>query len=221
MSPRLGPGHGQATNDLETAVVVWLGLCAVASHRLVVQAFPRLRDAVWLGVAVAYGNPMLLACAMSVQNDVPALALALWGLDHARKQKPVAAGLLVGLACLTKLPAVTVLAGVAILLARRREWRPVLTATAMAVAVPGWWLIRNWLTYGDLTGKRAVEAVGTVFPPLGWHGVGTLAHLAQSALVFLWIPVEYLRNTIRAPLPVTVAILTVTALAGPSWLFRS
>jgi D-alanyl-D-alanine carboxypeptidase (penicillin-binding protein 5/6) len=103
--------------------VVWLGLCAVASHRLVAAAFPRLGDTAWLGVAVAYGNPMLLACAMSVQNDVPALAIALWGLERAGKQKPVAAGVLVGLACLTKLPAVAVLVGVVILL-DRMESRP-------------------------------------------------------------------------------------------------
>jgi hypothetical protein len=205
--------------------VVWLAVCAWSSHWLVVRAFPTLRSTAAGGVAIVFANPMLLACAMSIQNDIPALALALYAVRSADQGKWSRAGLLIGLSALTKLTYLIALVPMAILLAQRASsWRPPVGAVAITFSTCSWWMVRNIVAYGDPTGRSAVDATGTTFSPLGWHGLSTIAHLGQSATTYLWLPVEYFRNVIHAPVAIRLTVAGLTAVilvAGLSTLSRT
>lgn len=124
-------------------------------------------------------NPMFLFVSAAVNNDSLAILLGHLGLywlikldretpDPGRYWWPYARlGLVFGLGMLTKLSLGGLLGLAGIMLAwrawQRGEWRflfvgGVVTALT-ATAVAGWWFVRNWLVYGDLTGLDAFIAV--------------------------------------------------------------
>jgi 4-amino-4-deoxy-L-arabinose transferase-like glycosyltransferase len=82
-------------------------------------------------------------------------------------------GFVLGLACLSKLAGLGLLILTAIILIaeayRRRSTRPLVggvIAFAIALAVAGWWYVRNWALYGDPTGLNMMLAVvGRGSPP--------------------------------------------------------
>ena len=81
-----------------------LAACAVLTLRLVNRAWPVAAGSFSRAATlVALGNPMLVACAMSVQNDLPALAFALLALDLAAScRSPALVGVCAGAAVITK-----------------------------------------------------------------------------------------------------------------------
>ncbi|WP_088319346.1 hypothetical protein [Kineosporia sp. R_H_3] len=211
-------GGDQTTQFLASRAlaVVWLWLCCTLLEHVVRRAAPNATSlAVRTGVGVTLLNPVVVAVGSSVQNDVPALAVAaavFYVAFTPGRHVPVTTGLLIGLTLLTKVTMwpVAVVAGVFLL--RRHGWRAATVTTGVATAVFGWWLVRNELLYGDLTGASAISRIGVEFPPLGWHGLATPVHLARSTVTFLWIPVEYYRNTITAPLWIEAVVVAATAL---------
>jgi len=82
-------------------------------------------------------------------------------------------GVVLGLACLSKLSGLGLLILTAIILIveayRRRSARPLvggMIALAVVMAVAGWWYVRNWTLYGDPTGLNMMLAVvGRGSPP--------------------------------------------------------
>ena len=204
-------------------VVQLLALVLVA-RRLTLKTFPDHPWPALLAAAVVGLNPMLLAMAASVQNDVLAILLAGVALDlatEARSERSewstspgrgLLVGLVVGAAMLTKVS----IWPVALVLGPWLLWRSGIGATVLyalaAVSVSGWWFVRNLRLYGDLTGKAGVDAAGYEFPPLGWDPV----EIVRESVTTLWIPVEYVRNAISAPLAVegAVGLLTLLGLIG-------
>jgi 4-amino-4-deoxy-L-arabinose transferase-like glycosyltransferase len=164
------------------------------------------------GAAFLALNPMLLVMAGSVQNDTWALVwalLALW-LALSRRRGPtwlrgIAIGLALSLAVLTKLSMAPVVLAVLVALLVRRRFVEAATALAVSCVGTGWWIVRNVVLYGDLTGQSAVILTGAEFENVR---IGPLG-LAQRMLTYLTIPSEYLRNTIEAPLLIDAACIAV------------
>lgn len=203
---------------------------AIGVWRVVGGALPDANHVVTAtATAVAVLNPMVVAMSMSVQNDTIAVALTTWLLVTATMdgERPVRDGAVTGLlaatAILTKLsvaPAVAVILLWPIVTHRRAGLLRAGIGSALAFCLTAWWFIRNLLLYGDLTARAGVEHTGARFPAIGWDGPFTVVHLARSATTYLWLPVEYYRNTISSP-PVfdglmvigTTVILTAGALS--------
>lgn len=126
-------------------------------------------------------------------------------------------GLLLGLALLTKVTTLFLVpvAAVTVMFAAPRGERLAalgrgLFATALALAVAGWWLVRNLQLYGD---PLALAAHDAAFPPIpaeavsGWFWGGFLPQIATSLLgTFGWFALP--------PHPVLVWIGGAAALAA-------
>lgn len=150
-----------------------LALTAVLLRRLFPPPIPLL------GVALTAFNPMFLFISAAVNNDSLAallghlgllLLLILWQSAppvRAGWWRYVLLGLVIGLGALTKLSLAGLLPVTAVALVwlarRRRDWTlfwfggPLVLGSALLVV--GWWLLRNWRVYGDLTGLNAFIAV--------------------------------------------------------------
>ncbi|WP_022882119.1 glycosyltransferase 87 family protein [Gryllotalpicola ginsengisoli] len=192
-------------------LAVTLTLTAIA-----VRALPARTHAAPV-VAVAVGvNPMLLAMATSIQNDELALLLVGLGIlvigdgRGSSLLPPAVAGALVGLAIITKATMSPVALALAILLLVRRRWLGTIVFAAATTLVAGWWFVRNLVLYGDLTAQSGMTAAGYSFP--AWSGVSA-ADLAQNAITYLWLPTEYVRNTVHSPTPVDLLVLALTGAA--------
>ena len=100
---------------------------------------------------------------------------------------------------------------------------PVAAFLCGALAVSGWWFVRNVMLYGDPTAASAVERTGVSFDRYRLARPGDLGHIVQQVVTYLWLPTEYLRNLISAPtvLKATLLVITVTGAAlggfGRGW----
>ncbi len=137
------------------------------------ETWPARSDIAALAAALVAFNPMFLFIAGSVNNDNLITPLATWVLlllvRTAREswlgfRRAVLLGLLLGLAALTKLSGLGLLALTVVVLtvvaARRRAWgmwvRWGLILVAIVALVAGWWYLRNWRLYGDPMGLNAM-----------------------------------------------------------------
>ena len=186
---------------------------------LIRQALPSLPRAASAGATVIGLSPMLLAVGTSVQNDTLALLLAFGclvvatPLERLTVRRAGGSGALAGAALLTKVIVWPVLLVLLLWWAWKRRLVEAAAFVGSSAAVAGWWFVRNLLDYGDLTGRKAVEAAGYHFPPLS--GVPA-ANLARSVITYLWLPTEYVRNVVHSPtvLDLLIGILTLVGLAG-------
>jgi 4-amino-4-deoxy-L-arabinose transferase-like glycosyltransferase len=145
----------------------------------------------FFAAALTAFNPMFLFVNAAVNNDSLAILLGHWGLyllirlwqdapDPRRQWWHYARlGLVLGLGILTKLSLAGLLglAGLALawLAWRRRQWRLFfgggLVTLAGALAVSGWWFVRNLQVYGDPTALNAFIALqGIRDEPITWAG---------------------------------------------------
>ena len=151
-----------------------------ASARL---AFPDVSVAAWLAAGLTAFTPEFLFTAGAVSNDNLVTAMTTWGVylalhllrDGVRWPHGLASGALAGLAALSKFSGAALLPLflLVILLSawlRRPEmsrqvppWRGwtlaigrCLLAVLSFLAITGWWFLRNWTLYGDLTGTRPI-----------------------------------------------------------------
>jgi 4-amino-4-deoxy-L-arabinose transferase-like glycosyltransferase len=98
-----------------------------------------------------------------ISNSIRILGIRYW----------ILLGFVLGLACLSKLNGLGLLILTAAVLIteayRRRSARPLvggMLALAVALVVAGWWYLRNWALYGDLSGLNMMLAVvGRGSPP--------------------------------------------------------
>jgi hypothetical protein len=162
----------------------------VTVYTLAREVLPNER---WLAVACAATCafvPQFLFISGAVSNDGTATLLStlgLWQLIRLlrKSENPGAAaqpstlqltllGITLGLTTLSKLSGLALLALTALVLAwiawRRRSPIWLIRAGAivfgLATAIAGWWYLRNWMLYGDLTGLQAMlDVVGQRRPP--------------------------------------------------------
>ncbi len=158
------------------------------TYRLALEVFP---DHKYLAVGAAALNafiPQFLFISAAVNNDNLVAFLSSWALLLLMRNTKypisntkgilgigywVLLGFVLGLACLSKLNGLGLLILTAIILVveayRRRSARPLVggvIAFTVALAVAGWWYVRNWTLYGDPTGLNMMLAVvGRSGPP--------------------------------------------------------
>lgn len=218
--------HG-AGSSTETAFHV-VRLVGVAEFVVVViivgELVKLLVPWTWASVAalaVFALNPMLLAMSSSVQNDTLALLLGLLAVMIVLTRLDVrpeagwalVAGTVAGLAVLTKLTAWAVVVVVPIWLAWRYRGAAVKAIgsfVAAALVVSGWWFVRNIELYGDPTAAAGVRRTGVSFAPYRLHGLHGIWHLVEELVTYLWLPTEYVRNSISAPTPLKAILFLVT-----------
>jgi D-alanyl-D-alanine carboxypeptidase (penicillin-binding protein 5/6) len=222
-------GLGFSTN-VAFRVVRLIGLLELLIAAVLIAALVRrtVPSAVAAAAAVALValNPMLLTMSGSVQNDALALALgsltlylALTRLDtRPTIRAAVGIGVVAGLAVLTKLSAIAVVPAIAVWLVwrhRRAALRPLAAFLGAMIVTSGWWFVRNAVLYGDLTGAKAVSRTGVTFGVYHVHSLGAVGHIVEEVVTYLWLPTEYLRNTISAGVVLKAGVVLLTAgLAG-------
>ena len=159
-----------------------LGVATVAGVFAAVRlAFPNSPPAAWLAAGMTAFTPGFLFAAGAASNDNLVTALTSWGLylvlrllrDGLHWSRTLALGLLAGLAALSKfsgvllLPLVLLVVPLAVALQQTERrgrrflisgWRSVighwLLVVCPFVLIAGWWLLRNLMIYGDLSGTR-------------------------------------------------------------------
>lgn len=205
---------------LLTPVLVLLGLALA-------RALRASEPVAWAATALIALNPLLLGISGSVQNDhltitLCALALVLAARTQASGRgglAHLAIGVVIGAAVLTKVVAVSLLPAVLIaVLVRpglvRRRWARASAVLVGAVVTSGWWFVRNLSLYGDLTGGSAVQSAGFGFAPMPVDSVSAWVARASEITSYLFVPVEYYRNSLRAPLPIKALAVLSLALCG-------
>jgi 4-amino-4-deoxy-L-arabinose transferase-like glycosyltransferase len=171
------------------AVTVWL------VWRVAAQLCPSSSWVPLTAAALTAFNPMFLFVSAAVNNDVLAAllgSLALLLLISNRKPKASLLadfwlGLVLGLGALTKVSLVAMIP-LALLVVASRIWREhskaplsrrlrlIISRSSLVIlivlAVAGWWYVRNYRLYGDLTGLEAFIAIlGRRAEPLTWRGL--------------------------------------------------
>jgi len=165
------------------------------------------------GAAFIALNPMLIVMSASVQNDTWALvwglaAIAVVLLTRATNRTWVSGilvGILASLSVLTKLSMAPLAIAIVAAYVIRRQIVQAVVVSGVVAAATGWWLVRNLVLYGDLTGQSAVARTGAVFTNTPIDPV----YVGRTVLTYLTLPTEYLRNTIAAPAWVDAAALLV------------
>jgi D-alanyl-D-alanine carboxypeptidase (penicillin-binding protein 5/6) len=204
-----------------------VGLAELAVATVILYAIVRrLRvKPVVAAAAVAFFavNPMLLAMSASVQNDTLALVFAFaallasleWLSESPSSTTAAGIGVVTGLAILTKLTAAFIVPAIVAWLAwrhRRTAIQPIVGFLVAVVATSGWWFVRNVVLYGDPTAAKAVSRTGVTFPPYQISGLGSVGHIAEEVVTYLWLPTEYLRNYFHASSSIKLAVVALTAL---------
>jgi 4-amino-4-deoxy-L-arabinose transferase-like glycosyltransferase len=150
-----------------------------------------------LAVGVAACWPQVAYLGGMVNNDNLLILLAtvlLWLLLRALRfgwrREGLAVGVVLGLALLTKVNALLLIApvGVAFLLrvvtlrgaAQRREATWLVAALLMTTAICGWWYVRNYALYGDALNLRAQYETWGARPVAGAENTLAVAHALRG-----------------------------------------
>lgn len=169
-------GATLAVHLLRYVSLLFGALTVLTTYLLALEVFPT-RKALALGAAViAAFNPQFIFTAASVNNDGLLTALCSLALlssvllvrRDSSLRRYLGLGVVVGLAAVTKLTGVGLLAVVCaslLIIALRRSAREAIKGGVIILAVvillAGWWYVRNWVLYGDPTGMSVFfEALG-------------------------------------------------------------
>ena len=237
-----GAEHPLARANLALHIGRWFSLALGALTLLFVYltarlAFPHSAAARLLVTAIVATIPQFAFISSSVSNDslvvLVSTATIYWlaRLLSKPRTEPVmgwewaVAGTLLGLAALSKLQGLVLLAPlglVALWTARERRSARALFAAAASIALPalaiaGWWYWRNLQLYGDLLGaERLLSINGMRDEPLDWPGfVGEMRGLRYSFWgLFGWFNILLPTWIYRALDGVTLIALAGFAVAG-------
>ncbi len=179
---------------LLSAVTIWL------TAALAQQAFPGSESIQLFAAALVAFNPMALFINASVNNDnllmllsTAALAITLHFMQMGVRGylwKAAGFGLVLGLAALTKVSGLVLWPVAALGVGwgawHARDGRRFVFGGAVillaALAISGWWFVRNQQLYGELLGLNTMVAIAGPRPP----GLTLLALVAQEAQGF-WL----------------------------------
>jgi D-alanyl-D-alanine carboxypeptidase (penicillin-binding protein 5/6) len=211
---RLLHGTDAAFLALRLFGVVGMVALTVLTAAILRSAIPRPSIVALTGTAFIGLNPMLIVMSASVQNDTWSLVAGLGALlmamaENARHPlwRGIAIGLLGATAILVKISIAPLVIAIVIVLLCRSRFVEASASISVILVGCGWWVVRNLMLYGDLTGQAGVDAAGFHF---GRGGLGAVA-LAREMLTYLTLPTEYLRNTISSPLWLDVIVLIIAS----------
>jgi len=177
-------GVSLAVHLLRWFSLVCSGVTVLLTYAIALEIAPQHRAIATGAAALAAFCPQFLFISAGVNNDslVTLLAtLALYlglrvcnGKGHPYRT-PIALGACVGLAALSKVSGLATAMVIPFAYAAhahsrhsRRFWqdllRPILIATATALAIGGWWYARNAILYQDILGMRTYRAVFSMNP---------------------------------------------------------
>lgn len=132
------------------------------------QSAPRL-----LALSIVSFWPLVIYMSSAISNDALTMLLTSLSLllllgqmrDGPSWRQALLLGLVLGVALLTKasMLLLAIPVGLAVLFDFRRAWRYALATLALALAVGGWWYVRNWLLYSDPTAMQPMY--------LAWPGL--------------------------------------------------
>jgi len=202
--------------------------------------FPHQRRLALGAAAINAFIPQFLFISGAVNNDslvilLSSLALLLiirllHNVSMTKSQFPIGhwslLGFVLGSACLSKLIGLGLLILTAIILiieaCRRRSPRPLvgrMITPTVALAVGGWWYIRNWTLYGDPTGLNMMLAVvGRGSPPSNLPGLW--GEFRGLRIVF-WAPFGWFSILVAPAAYVILDAVSLLALAGLAvWFVR-
>jgi Dolichyl-phosphate-mannose-protein mannosyltransferase len=186
---------GQRIIYVLRALSLLLGAGAILATYGLARALHASRWLAWCAAAAVSLQPQFLYIAGSVSNDACVTFLsgaALWALvvaarDQSQPRRWLLAGLIVGLAALSKTSALW-LAVFGSGLALWQAWRThslraavvgIASCLGGVLACSGWWYAHNWLAFGDPLG------IGIHMAVLGDKAAWTLA-----SVVAKWVPLE-------------------------------
>jgi D-alanyl-D-alanine carboxypeptidase (penicillin-binding protein 5/6) len=224
------PGDRLTFDVLRWAGVLLVPVLCWLTYRLALAVQGDKAVAVTAVAAVAL-SPLLLAIGGSVQNDYLAVVLSAAALllgvrvlqrDDAPWTSHLALGTLFGLAILTKVVAVSLVAALLLTYAIHPRFAPRLrllragTALAGVALTSGWWFVRNLVVYGDLTGASRMAEIGYEWPLMRLGGVGEAVSWVSSIVSYVFAPVEYHRNALDTPQVVRLAagVMTLAVLGA-------
>lgn len=185
-----------------------------------------------VAAALVATMPLLGAIGGSIQNDyltfvIVAIAL-LVGVGILRNatsswSSHLAFGALIGLAILTKINAIALvpaalLGYLATAAPKRTRLTWFVSAATGLVVTGGWWFVRNLVVYGDLTGAQGMARMGVAFPPLRWSGPGDVVAWFGNLVSYVYIPVEYYRNLLRAPVALRITAIGLGVVTLVVWV---
>lgn len=185
------PGQSPLQGRTVAAVYVirWLSVLmgtatVYFTYRLSRAVAPGRQAVALLAAALTAFNPMVLFINASVNNDNLTMLLstvALWLLVSEvqsdapgyRWRQTILLGAILGLAALTKLSGLVLLPAAALALTltavRTGQWRVWvargLTLLILTALIAGWWYLRNFRLYGDVTGLERMVAIAGARPP--------------------------------------------------------
>lgn len=197
-------------------------IAVYAVFRMIWPAHTHLR---LLALAVTAFWPQFVFMSAMINNDALSFCLASVSLllvlrqlrDGPMWRRSILLGVALGAGLLAKvsLGLLAVPVGLAVLMDLRRAWRHAVLILALALAIGGWWYLRNFLLFGEPT---AIGAMYTSWPALR-VAPGTLTFrqaLDQLALVYARLWARFGANTIAMP-PILYRFfdaLTLVGLAG-------
>ncbi|WP_026264884.1 glycosyltransferase family 87 protein [Arthrobacter sp. 135MFCol5.1] len=164
----------------------------------------------WDAAMVAVAPGIILAG--TINWDLWAACLLAVGMYFFAKNRPVPAGILIGLATATKLYPLLVLGAILLLAARTGRWRPLLVTAGSAAAT---WLVVNlpfaaanpsgWAYFFQYSAERGAGysspwfAYNLVAGRLGWSGLAPDGVSALSAVLFVLLCAAIAAVALTAP----------------------
>lgn len=216
----------------------FLAGAAVFLSYLIVRRVVRDSLRVAFGVAALVGlSPTLLMFTGSISNDGLAVVVALIvvyiiirfiesdALDKSNEKRLLQLsffiGIAIGVATLTKLQLSFLGLAAAITFLRLSIQLSLRIAICLLLFLgtltsSGWWFLRNFILYGDITGTAGWELVGVSFPPRPLNSPEAIFSTFRGLVSYLWVPTEYFRNAFEAPLllKILAAVSTMFVFLG-------
>lgn len=178
------------------------------------EVFPNQRDMALGALAFVAFHPMFLYLSGAINNDNLITfwgACTTWGLMRLLRRgfswpRILTLGTVLGLALITKITAFSLFpaVGVGLLLTARlwngwgKLWPAALVIGLLVFLLAGWWFVRNWQVYGEVTGIQAllssIEGITYSRRPSLWRGFRAVIRFQKSFWAcFGWntIPIPY------------------------------
>jgi hypothetical protein len=177
-----------------------LGIIALLAVRALLRFFFQPNAILILAATAASAfQPTFLTTFSTAKNDAAVsvfiLLGILWSVHYVRaayyndrRPSPVVAGLILGIALLTKETTLVLVPVYAVAVAlgawQRRQWRPELTAAGtvgvIAALTGGWWYVRNFAMYGDFLAQPVHDALNPAILRTGPYTWGDLVAFFQQ-----------------------------------------